>query len=81
MKHAKVRTIALDYLGIKNSKIKYQLSLEQLHNLCRLPKENHNEIGLSFLLCCNDSLDSFKLYLTVPNCGLIIFLIQLIYSA
>jgi len=32
MKHAKVRTIALDYLGIKNSKIKYQLSAEQLHN-------------------------------------------------
>ena len=32
MKHAKVRTIALDYLGIKSSKIKYQLSLEQLHN-------------------------------------------------
>jgi len=32
MNHTKVRTIALDYLGIKNSKIKYQLSLEQLHN-------------------------------------------------
>jgi len=32
MNHTKVRTIALDYLGIKSSKIKYQLSLEQLHN-------------------------------------------------
>ena len=32
MHNTKVTTIALDYLGIKNSKINYQLSAEQLHN-------------------------------------------------
>ena len=32
MNHTKAKTITLDYLGIKNSKINYQLSAEQLHN-------------------------------------------------
>lgn len=38
MNHTKVRTIALDYLDIKNSKINYQLSLEQLHSVFGVPK-------------------------------------------
>lgn len=32
MNHKKNRTLALDYLGIKNSKIYYQFSAEKLHN-------------------------------------------------
>lgn len=32
MHYKKNRTISLDYLGIKNSKINYQLSADQLHN-------------------------------------------------